>query len=143
MKTFGSLIQVNVKWHHIKRRHFALLSRLKYVVSQIKRAKHGKKYFTPFTTVLSLELPTTITTQDLSFKLSLIHTRSFGSLRSCINWSMNLRKASYRRHFHFARPKRQRTFGSLCATLTTQITQCESGFTALCKLKFCFKLDVT
>ena len=34
-----------------KWRHFALLSRLKYVVSQVKEETIENKYYTPFTTV--------------------------------------------------------------------------------------------
>ena len=42
INTFGSLVLVNMKWRHRILRHFALLSRLKYVVSQIKREQSEK-----------------------------------------------------------------------------------------------------
>ena len=48
INTFGSLVQGNMKWRHRKWRHFALLSRLKYAVSQIKRGKKMKKSTTHF-----------------------------------------------------------------------------------------------
>ena len=42
INTFGSIVQVNVKWYHRQWRHSALLSRSKYVVSEIKREKIEK-----------------------------------------------------------------------------------------------------